>query len=254
MYLSRTALGEELARLETVPIDDDTIVVPVPDTSKAAADAMAYRLGIPSREGLIRNRYVGRTFIEGPNSRRRKVEAKYTPLPEVLRGKRVLLVEDSIVRSTTLRVLLDRIRLVGGAKEVHVRVASPPIIALLLRHRHVDCGRTLRPKYYQSLANRPTRNIFDLGPTRCITCRWKRSPEPWVATATTLQATITGEYPTPYGQKLYQIALSRSVNSAAESSHLRIRQTRPDVGPGGRGLCRRKVPPGLPVFRLLSLI
>ena len=69
VYLTRAALGKELAREEQrlgkVPLDDDTIVVPVPDTGKAAADAMAYELGVPSVEGLMRNRYVGRTFIEG---------------------------------------------------------------------------------------------------------------------------------------------------------------------------------------------
>ena len=129
VYLSRKALGEELARLETAPIDEDTIVVPVPDTSKAAADAMAFRLGVPSLEGLIRNRYTGRTFIEGSNNRKRKAESKYTPLREVLEGKRVLLVEDSIVRSTTMKVLLKRIRDAGRAREIHVRVACPPIIA-----------------------------------------------------------------------------------------------------------------------------
>ena len=129
VYLSRTVLGEELARLETVPIDEDTIVVPVPDTSKAAADAMAFRLKVPAREGLIRNRYTGRTFIEGNNNRRSKVETKYTPLREVLAGKRVLLVEDSIVRSTTMMVLLSRIRELGQAREIHVRVACPPIVA-----------------------------------------------------------------------------------------------------------------------------
>ena len=120
-----TALGEELARLEQadgrVPFDDNTIVVPVPDTSKAAADAMAHKLGIPSREGLIRNRYAGRTFIEGAG-RVKKAETKYTPLREVLEGKRVLLVEDSIVRSTTMRVLLHRIRSLGLA----TRSAPPP--------------------------------------------------------------------------------------------------------------------------------
>ena len=99
VYLARKALGEELARLETVPIDEDTVVVPVPDTSKAAADAMAYALKVPCVEGLIRNRYSGRTFIEGSGNRRRKAETKYTPLREVLEGKRVLLVEDSIVRA-----------------------------------------------------------------------------------------------------------------------------------------------------------
>ena len=129
VYLARKALGEELARLETVPIDENTVVVPVPDTSKAAADAMAYALKVPSVEGLIRNRYSGRTFIEGSGNRRRKAETKYTPLREVLEGKRVLLVEDSIVRGTTLQALLSRIRQYGLPREIHVRVACPPIIS-----------------------------------------------------------------------------------------------------------------------------
>ena len=129
VYLARKALGEELARLETVAIDDETVVVPVPDTSKAAADAMAYALKVPCVEGLIRNRYSGRTFIEGSGDRKRKAETKYTPLREVLEGKRVILVEDSIVRATTLKVLLQRIRQTGLPREIHVRVACPPIIA-----------------------------------------------------------------------------------------------------------------------------
>ncbi|MCL2622328.1 MAG: amidophosphoribosyltransferase [Planctomycetaceae bacterium] len=129
VYMARKRLGEELARQETVAIQPDSIVVPVPDTSKAAADGMAYALGIPCLEGLIRNRYSGRTFIEGGEYRKRKAETKYTPLTEVLEGKRIFLVEDSIVRSTTMRVLIERIRKVGLAKEIHVRVACPPIIA-----------------------------------------------------------------------------------------------------------------------------
>ena len=129
VYMTRKSLGEELARMEDIEIDDDTIVVPVPDTSKAAADAMAYKLGVPCLEGLIRNRYSGRTFIEGGAKRELKAQTKYTPLREVLDGKRVLLVEDSIVRSTTMRVLLKRIRQHGLAREVHVRVACPPIIS-----------------------------------------------------------------------------------------------------------------------------
>jgi amidophosphoribosyltransferase len=129
VYMARKALGEELAELETVSLDEDTVVVPVPDTSKAAAAAMAYKLGVPCLEGLIRNRYSGRTFIEGGDSRVKKAQAKYTPLREVLEGKRVLLVEDSIVRATTLTALLERIWVVGQPREIHVRVACPPIIS-----------------------------------------------------------------------------------------------------------------------------
>src|SRR5207253_431674 len=112
-YLARAALGEELAREERrtgrVPLDDDTIVVPVPDTGKAAADAMAFELGLRSVEGLMRNRYVGRTFIEGAQ-RADRARLKYTPLREVMENKRVLLVEDTIVRSTTMKSLLHEIR------------------------------------------------------------------------------------------------------------------------------------------------
>ena len=146
VYLSRKALGEELARLETVPIDEDTIVVPVPDTSKAAADAMAFSSRSPALEGLIRNRYSGRTFIEGSGNRKHKAEIKYTPLREVLEGKRVLLVEDSIVRSTTMKVLLQRIRWQGPAKrDPRPRGLPADHLALLLRHRHVDVQRAVRP-------------------------------------------------------------------------------------------------------------
>src|SRR5262249_41914719 len=105
VYLARSALGKEPARQERelgrVPVDRATIVVRVPDTGKAAADAMAYELGLPSAEGLIRNRYIGRTFIEGQN-RAERVQLKYTPLREVMQSKRVLLIEDTIVRSTTM--------------------------------------------------------------------------------------------------------------------------------------------------------
>ena len=139
VYSVRKHLGEALAAQEDdVENDDDVIVVPVPDTAKAAADAMAYKFGAPCVEGLLRNRYVGRTFIEGGN-RGDKVRLKYTPLPEVLDGKRVLLVEDTIVRSTTMRALIGQIRERGRAREIHVRVACPPIVAPCFygdRHEH----------------------------------------------------------------------------------------------------------------------
>jgi amidophosphoribosyltransferase len=96
------------------------VVVPVPDTAKAAADAFAYHLRIPCMEGLIRNRYVGRTFIQSGETRIKSANSKYTPLPSVLQGKRVFVIEDSIVRSTTLKVLVEQLR---------VRVACPPIVA-----------------------------------------------------------------------------------------------------------------------------
>lgn len=129
VYLARARSGERLAEIEDQRMDESCIVVPVPDTAKAAADAFAFKMGVPSVEGLIRNRYVGRTFIQPTSLRGWSAKGKYTPLPSVLTGKRVFLIEDSIVRATTLRALLGQLRHRGGAKEIHVRVACPPIVA-----------------------------------------------------------------------------------------------------------------------------
>jgi amidophosphoribosyltransferase len=216
VYLTRTRLGEELANLERTnnlfDIDSDTIVVPVPDTSKAAADSMAFHLGVPSREGLIRNRYSGRTFIEGNRARKAKAASKYTPLREVLEGKRVILVEDSIVRSTTMKVLLDRIRILGGAKEIHVRVACPPIIAPCFYGIDMSTiGELFAPKFlpdFQLSIEGQEAMAKSLG---CDSLRYL--PIDSIARAVNLpseslcRACITGHYPTPYGEKLYSIAL-----------------------------------------------
>ncbi len=129
VYMCRARLGKRLADQEDQPIDDNCVVVPVPDTAKATADSMAYHLRVPAMEGLIRNRYVGRTFIEGADGREEKARRKYTPIPAVLRHRRVFLVEDSLVRATTLKALIQRLRTAGGAKEIHVRIGCPPIIA-----------------------------------------------------------------------------------------------------------------------------
>jgi amidophosphoribosyltransferase len=215
VYLSRKALGEELARLETVPIDEDTIVVPVPDTSKAAADAMAYRLKVPSLEGLIRNRYTGRTFIESGNNRKRKAETKYTPLREVLEGKRVLLVEDSIVRSTTMKVLLSRIRDLGRAREIHVRVACPPIIAPCFYGIDMSTVNELFAPHF--LHGGPLTEEIQAEMAATLGADSLRYlPVESIARAIGFdsdqlcQACITGEYPSKAGQDLYQIALQNA--------------------------------------------
>ncbi len=228
VYVSRTRLGEELARLEDVPIDENTIVVPVPDTSKAAADAMAYHLKIPAREGLIRNRYLGRTFIEGSTSREAKARMKYIPLPEVLRGKRVLLVEDSIVRSTTMRVLLERMRRVGGAREIHVRVACPPIVAPCFYGIDMSTIQELfAPKFLKhpgELTPEDQRRMAQALGADSL----RYLPVEAVARAIGLpadrlcQACITARYPTPWGEKLYQEALRCRSGEAARRTYERV--------------------------------
>ncbi len=124
VHSTRQNLGRELAR--EAPVDAD-LVVPVPDSGTPHAVWFAQEAGIPSTEGLIKNRYVGRTFIE-PTQRLREtgVRMKFNPLGDNLRGKRVVMVDDSIVRGTTSGPLVQMLR-DAGATEVHVRVACPAI-------------------------------------------------------------------------------------------------------------------------------
>ena len=224
VYLSRSALGKELAaqerRLAKVPLDEDTIVVPVPDTAKAAADAMAHALNLPCLEGLMRNRAIGRTFIEGAN-RGDRVRLKYTPLREVLHGKRVLLVEDSIVRSTTMQALLSHLRERGGAKEIHVRVACPPIIAPCFYGIDMSTVKELfAPRFMKG--RRPTEAEQDAMAKELTADSLLYLPLEAVArcigidTDHLCRACITAEYPTAAGERLYQLALrDTSLNAAA---------------------------------------
>jgi amidophosphoribosyltransferase len=215
VYLSRSALGKELARQEhqlgIVPLDDDTIVVPVPDTGKAAADAMAYELGVPSVEGLMRNRYVGRTFIEGQN-RADRVRLKYTPLREVLEGKRVLLIEDTIVRSTTLKSLLHHLRERGGAKEIHVRIACPPIISPCFYGIDMSTlGELFAPRFMHGnriTAEEQQAMAVELGADSLFYLPLEAVARSIGLPETRLcRACLTGKYPTPTGERLYQLAL-----------------------------------------------
>ncbi|MGA3054339.1 MAG: amidophosphoribosyltransferase [Candidatus Korobacteraceae bacterium] len=123
---TRDAMGRQLA-LES-PVDAD-IVVPVPDSGVTAALGFSYQAGIPIQFGLIRNHYVGRTFIE-PEQRVRDfgVKLKLNPVRKVLKDKRVVLIDDSIVRGTTSRKIVRLVR-EAGAKEVHFRVSCPPTIS-----------------------------------------------------------------------------------------------------------------------------
>jgi amidophosphoribosyltransferase len=123
---SREELGRQLAR--EAPVEAD-IVVPVPDSGVTAAVGYAAESGIPFRFGLIRNHYVGRTFIEPSQSVRDfGVKLKLNPVRALLQGKRVVLIDDSIVRGTTSRKIVRMIRS-AGAKEVHMRISCPPTIS-----------------------------------------------------------------------------------------------------------------------------
>jgi len=122
----RTELGRVLAREQAV---DGDVVVPVPDSGVCAAMGYAEQSGMPLRMGLIRNHYVGRTFIQPQSSIRHfGVKVKLNPVRSILEGRRVVLVDDSIVRGTTSRKIVGMVR-AAGAKEVHVRISCPPTIS-----------------------------------------------------------------------------------------------------------------------------
>ena len=124
VYSAREAMGASLAREH--PVDAD-LVIGVPDSATAAGIGYSQESGIPFAEGLLKNRYVGRTFIE-PDQRIRElgVKLKFNPMPERLAGKRAVLVDDSIVRGTTTPRVISLLRR-AGIKEVHMRICSPPI-------------------------------------------------------------------------------------------------------------------------------
>jgi amidophosphoribosyltransferase len=117
-------MGRRLAREAPARAD---LVIPVPDTGHSPAQGYAEASGIPYGEGLMKNRYIGRTFIEPtPALRQRGVKLKLNPLPEAVAGRRLVVVDDSIVRGTTTRQIVQVLR-EAGAAEVHLRIVSPPI-------------------------------------------------------------------------------------------------------------------------------
>jgi amidophosphoribosyltransferase len=123
---ARRAFGRRLAREQPAEAD---CVFSVPDSSNSAALGFSEESGIPLELGLIRNHYVGRTFINpSPTERDFRVRVKYNPVREVIEGKRVVVVDDSLVRGTTSRGLVSLIR-EAGAAEIHLRIASPPVVS-----------------------------------------------------------------------------------------------------------------------------
>ncbi len=121
---SRGRMGELLAAQSPVEAD---LVIPVPDSGNAAARGFARASGLPQDDGLIKNRYVGRTFIQpGQELRKHGLRLKFNPLPEVVAGKRLVVVDDSIVRGNTTRQIVQMLR-DAGAAEVHMRISAPPI-------------------------------------------------------------------------------------------------------------------------------
>jgi len=124
VYESRLIMGRRLAKESPADVD---LVIPVPDSGVAAAKGYADGLGVPFEMGIVRNHYVGRTFIEPTqNIREQKVRLKLSPIKHLIAGKRIAIIDDSLVRGTTSKQIVKMLK-EAGAKEVHMRIASPEI-------------------------------------------------------------------------------------------------------------------------------
>jgi len=147
LQVSRAKMGEILWREAPVQAD---LVIPVPDSGNAAARGLARASGLPQDDGFIKNRYVARTFIQpGQQLRKHGLRLKFNPLPEVVAGKRLIVVDDSIVRGNTMPQIVQMLR-EAGAAEIHLRISSPPIkhpchygIDMSTREEMIAHGRTV---------------------------------------------------------------------------------------------------------------
>ncbi|EXI67955.1 MAG: Amidophosphoribosyltransferase [Candidatus Accumulibacter adjunctus] len=129
VYEARLRMGEHLADklVRHIPVGQIDVVIPIPDSSRPSAMQLAQRIGVPYREGFVKNRYIGRTFImPGQATRKRSVRQKLNTVAQEFKGKRVLLVDDSIVRGTTSREIVEMAR-AAGALRVYFASASPPV-------------------------------------------------------------------------------------------------------------------------------
>ena len=172
LYQVRLRMGMELAREH--PVDAD-LVMPVPGHRRSGRGRVTRRrAGIPYREGMVRNRYTGRTFIQPSQAmRQRGVSVKLRPLREVVRGQRLVVVDDSIVRGTTTQQIVASLRK-AGAREVHVRI--PP------RRSTTRASTASTPRSRRSSSRRPTRSRrsgASSAPTRWATCRSGASSRRW---------------------------------------------------------------------------
>ncbi len=194
----RLEMGRQLARERAIDAD---IVIPVPNSAIPAALGYAQQSGIPFENGLLKNAYIHRTFINpSPMIREREVAIKFSPMPGVLEGKRVIVIEDSIVRGTTLKNLVKIMR-VAGAKEVHLLSASPPV-------KYPDFYGIATPQQQELIASRMSqdqiREYFGADSLQYLSyeglIRATGLPESSFCTAC-----YTGEYPIDIGDNAKQI-------------------------------------------------
>ena len=200
VYSTRMAMGAELAKEH--PVDAD-MVISVPDSATAAAVGYSQESGIPFGEGLVKNRYVGRTFIQ-PDQRLRSlgVQRKLNILPDLIKGKRIIVVDDSIVRGTTTPHVVGLLR-EGGAKEIHLRICAPPIkwpchfgVDMATRRELIAANMTL-DGIREYVGSDTLGYLSQKGLLRAV--RTKKSE--------VCMACFTGEYPIPVQLEMDKLAL-----------------------------------------------
>jgi amidophosphoribosyltransferase len=184
IYLARMEMGRALAREHPVEAD---VVMAVPDSAVPGGIGYAQEAGLPYVEGMIKNRYIGRTFISPDQGlRARGVQLKFNPIVELLEGQRVIVVDDSIVRGTTTPRIVKLLR-DAGAREVHVRITSPPIIhpcylgVDMATHDELIAANYTVPK--SARRSEPIRSAISAGTDSCARspvsaarCAWAASP------------------------------------------------------------------------------
>ncbi len=209
VYPVRMNLGRQLAKEHPAPNAD--VVIGVPDSATAAAIGYSQASGIPFVEGLVKNRYVGRTFIK-PDQRLREVgvHLKYNPLREMLQGKRVALVDDSIIRDTTSTRVIQMLRK-AGAREVHMRVTSPPIT------HPCFYGIDMGTRWELIAAKKTVEEICEHIGADSLGYLSKEGLETAVATAKEqlCMACFTGEYPRPVPLQMDKLAMEPVEGSPA---------------------------------------
>ena len=145
VYQARLNLGETLAKrvVSTVPPNEIDVIIPIPESSRPSATQLAHLLGIPYREGFVKNRYVGRTFImPGQGVRKKSVRQKLNVIASEFKGRNVLLVDDSIVRGTTSREIVQMARDAGATQGLPGQRRAAGALPQRVRHRHADHERT----------------------------------------------------------------------------------------------------------------
>ena len=186
----------------------------VPETAETVANSFAFHLGLQRVNGLLRNRYVGRTFIDGVN-RGENVRLKFTPLREMIEGKKIILVDDTLVRGTTLRTVVEELRERGRVKEVHVRIGNPPIMGPCFYGIDMPTiGELYAPAFLNGQRDDDLspqtleRMAAGIGADSLIYLSTKRLVKAVGLPKKNLcMACLNSKYPTPVGQQRYEEAL-----------------------------------------------